>query len=103
MTQVSIGSISDFPEATPTRVEADGTALCVIRVGDRIHAICDDCPHAEASLSDGDFLAGDLEIECPLHGSAFSLVTGEPSEPPATEAVAVYAVTIDGHDVLVEV
>ena len=60
MTQVSIGSLSDFPEGTPTRVEADGTALCIVRVGDTVHAICDDCPHAEASLSEGDFLADDM-------------------------------------------
>lgn len=103
MAQVSIGSLADFPEGTPVRVEADGTPLCVIRVGERVHAVCDDCPHAEASLSEGDFLADDLEIECPLHGSAFNLETGEPSSPPATEAVAVYAVTVDGDDVLVDV
>lgn len=103
MAQVSIGSLSDFPEGTPTRVEADGTALCVIRVGDRVHAICDDCPHAEASLSEGDFLEDDMAIECPLHGSAFNLETGDPDSPPATEAVQVYAVTVDGDDVRVDV
>ena len=103
MTQVLIGRIEDFPEATPTRVEADGNALCVIRVADAIYVVCDDCPHAEASLSEGEFLAGGLEIECPLHGSTFHLETGEPSCPPATEAVEVYAVTISGDDVFVDV
>lgn len=103
MTQVAIGSLSDFPEGTPTRVEADGTALCIVRVGDTVHAICDDCPHAEASLSEGDFLADDMAIECPLHGSSFNLTTGAPDCPPATEAVEVFAVTVDGDSVLVDV
>ena len=103
MTQVSIGSLSDFPEGTPTRVEADGTAFCIVRVGDTVHAICDDCPHAEASLSEGDFLADDMAIECPLHGSAFNLTTGDPDCPPATEAVEVFTVTVDGDSVLVDV
>ncbi|MGI9116977.1 MAG: non-heme iron oxygenase ferredoxin subunit [Gaiellales bacterium] len=103
MAQVSIGSLGDFEEGTPTFAEADGTRLCVVRVGDTVHAICDDCPHAEASLSEGDFLADDMAVECPLHGSAFNIVTGNPDVPPATEAVRVFPVTVDGDDVLVEV
>jgi 3-phenylpropionate/trans-cinnamate dioxygenase ferredoxin subunit len=103
MAQVSIGSLSDFPEGTPTFAEADGTRLCIVRVGDKVHAICDDCPHAEASLSEGDFLAEDMAVECPLHGSAFNLESGDPDAPPATEAVQVFTVTVDGDTVLVEV
>lgn len=103
MALVSIGSIDDFPEGTPTFAEADGERLCVVRVGDQVHAICDDCPHAEASLSEGDFLADDNAVECPLHGSSFDLGTGAPNEPPATEAVRVYPVTVEGGDVLVEI
>lgn len=103
MTQVPIGTLGDFPDGALVRVEANGTALCVVRVGDRVHAICDDCPHAEASLSEGDFLADDMAIECPLHGSAFNLETGDPDAPPATEAVQVFPVTVDGDDVLVDV
>ena len=103
MAQVSIGSLADFPGGTPTFAEADGTRLCVVRIGNTVHAICDDCPHAEASLSEGDFLAEDMAIECPLHGSAFNLETGDPDAPPATEAVQVFPVTMDGDNVLVEV
>lgn len=103
MAQVSIGSLGDFAEGTPTFAEAGGERLCVVRVGDRVHVVCDDCPHAEASLSEGDFLADDLAIECPLHGSAFNLESGDPDAPPATEAVRVFPVVIDGDDVLVEV
>ncbi len=102
MAQVSIGQLEDFPEATPTRVEADGVALCVVRVGNVVHVICDDCSHEEASLSDGEFLAEDMSIECPLHGSCFNLETGNPDCPPATSAVEVFAVSMDGDNVLIE-
>ena len=103
MALVSIGSIDDFPEGTPTFAEAEGERLCVVRVGDQVHVVCDDCPHAEASLSDGDYLADENAVECPLHGSTFDMGTGIPNEPPATEAVRVYAVTIDDGDVQVEI
>jgi 3-phenylpropionate/trans-cinnamate dioxygenase ferredoxin component len=102
MALVSIGSIDDFPEGTPTFAQAEGERLCVVRVGDVVRVICDDCPHAEASLSEGDFIADENAVECPLHGSTFDLVTGEPNEPPAMEAVRVYDVAIVDGDVQVE-
>ncbi len=42
-------------------------------------------------------------IECWKHGSAFSLLTGEPESLPATRSVPIYVVTVDGDDVLVDV
>jgi 3-phenylpropionate/trans-cinnamate dioxygenase ferredoxin subunit len=41
-------------------------------------------------------------LECWAHGSAFSLRTGKPLNLPAYEPVPVFAVTIDGDDVLVD-
>ena len=52
-------------------------------------------------LSEGD--VEDCEIECWLHGSRFDLRTGKPTGLPATEPVAVYPVTVEGDDVLVDV
>jgi 3-phenylpropionate/trans-cinnamate dioxygenase ferredoxin subunit len=42
------------------------------------------------------------EIECPQHGSAFSLESGEPLTLPATQPVPVYEVRVQGDDVLVK-
>jgi 3-phenylpropionate/trans-cinnamate dioxygenase ferredoxin subunit len=42
-------------------------------------------------------------LECWLHGSRFDLRTGEPTGLPATVPVGVYAVTIEGDDVLVDI
>jgi Ferredoxin subunits of nitrite reductase and ring-hydroxylating dioxygenases len=36
-----------------------------------------------------------LEVECPRHGSAFDLRTGEPHALPATQPVPVYDVKVE--------
>jgi 3-phenylpropionate/trans-cinnamate dioxygenase ferredoxin subunit len=66
------------------------------------YAIDDTCSHADYSLSEGDVWEEEREIECPKHGSTFSLLTGEPQTLPATKPVPVYGVRVDGDDVYLE-
>ncbi len=72
-----------------------------MRIGDDFYALGDRCSHADFSLSEGDVWADELEIECPKHGSTFSLTTGEPQTLPATQPVPVYTIQVDGDDVSV--
>ena len=81
--------------------DVDGHRIAVVRIGDDFYAIGDTCSHADFSLSEGDVWADELEIECPKHGSTFSLVTGEPQTLPATTPVPVYSVVVEGDDVKV--
>jgi 3-phenylpropionate/trans-cinnamate dioxygenase ferredoxin subunit len=75
----------------------DGRAIAVVRIDDDVYAIGDTCSHADVSLSEGEVHCDTREIECWKHGSAFSLVTGDPSTLPATQAVPVYvASVVDG-------
>jgi 3-phenylpropionate/trans-cinnamate dioxygenase ferredoxin component len=95
-------SVDDLPDVGAVRVIVDGVAVAVIRDEEgHVHAINDTCSHAEVSLSEGE--VEDCTIECWLHGSRFDLRTGEPTALPAIRPVAVYPVTIDGDDVLVDV
>ena len=72
--------------------------IAVVRIDDDVYAIGDRCSHQDISLSEGEVLSDDLQIECWKHGSAFSLVTGEPESLPATKPVPVYeARVVDGH------
>jgi 3-phenylpropionate/trans-cinnamate dioxygenase ferredoxin subunit len=96
-------SVKDVEPDTAIRVEVGGTAVALVRIGDDFYAINDRCSHADVSLSLGEVDPGDCHIECWKHGSRFSLKTGIPDVLPATKPVAVYAVTVDGDDVLVEV
>ena len=57
--------------------------------------------HADYSLSEGEVIEEDCEIECWKHGSTFSLETGEPQSFPATKPVPVYEVVVEGDDVSV--
>ena len=70
------------------RFDVDGHRVALVRIGDDFYAIGDTCSHADYSLSEGDVWDDEREIECPKHGSTFSLLTGEPQTLPATAAGA---------------
>lgn len=102
MSEVDVGALADFPEATPAAVRAGGRALVVVRIGDGVHVLEDRCSHEEFPLSIGEVDAGRCEIECERHGSMFDLRSGEPMSLPATKPVAVFgARVVEGH-VIVE-
>jgi 3-phenylpropionate/trans-cinnamate dioxygenase ferredoxin subunit len=89
--------LSDLEPGTARRFDAAGHRVCVVRIGDDVYAIGDRCSHADVSLSEGEVLADELEIECWKHGSTFDLKTGEPQSLPATKPVPVYEVrVVDG-------
>jgi len=98
-----IGALADLPEGTARRVEIGGHAVAVVRIGDDVYAIGDRCSHQDISLSEGDVLCDDKQIECWKHGSAFSLETGEPESLPATKPVPVYDVRVIDGQIEVEV
>ncbi|HVC26203.1 MAG TPA: non-heme iron oxygenase ferredoxin subunit [Acidimicrobiales bacterium] len=83
------------------RFESDAGSICLVRCDAGFRAVADTCSHEDFSLSEGEVDPGACEIECWKHGSMFSLVTGEPVTLPATRPVAVFAVTVEGDDVLV--
>ena len=93
-------ALAELTEGTPVSVEVDGLDLALVREGDDVFAIEDECSHAAVALSEGDVEG--CTIECWMHGSRFDLRTGKPTGPPATEPVPVYPVRIDGDDVLVD-
>ena len=102
MTPVKVCATGDVVPGTARRVDVDGHRLCVVRLGDDWYVIGDECSHADYSLAEGDVWEDECEIECPKHGSTFSLTTGEPQTLPATQPVPVYAVRVEGDDVMVE-
>ncbi len=95
--------LADLAPGTAKRIEVASKAVCIVRVGDEVYAIADRCSHENVSLSEGDIDEEDLVIECWKHGSAFSLEDGEPQSLPATTAVDVYPVVVEGEDVVVTV
>src|ERR1017187_4893241 len=94
---VAVGRIEDVPPGHTRRVEIDEVPVAIFNLDGEFFCLDDTCSHAEASLSDGDLDTSRCAIECPLHGSAFSLRTGDPLCLPAVEPVRVHQVdTTDG-------
>jgi 3-phenylpropionate/trans-cinnamate dioxygenase ferredoxin subunit len=99
--------VEDVAPGTTLRLELDAADGSVVEVAlvhtedDEYHAVSDVCSHGQVSLSDGEIEG--FTVECWLHGSRFDLRTGAPLELPATKPIPVYAVTVEGGDVLVDV
>jgi 3-phenylpropionate/trans-cinnamate dioxygenase ferredoxin subunit len=97
---VHAASLTDVPDGGAVAVEVDGVELALVRDGDVVYAVVDECSHAAIPLSEGEVEGN--EIECWLHGSRFDLRTGKPVNLPATEPVQTFPTTIDGDTVLVD-
>jgi 3-phenylpropionate/trans-cinnamate dioxygenase ferredoxin subunit len=98
--EIRVCSTADVPAGEARRFDVDGARVCVVHIGDSWYAIGDECSHADYSLSEGTVWADECEIECPKHGSTFSLETGEPQTLPATAPVPVFTVRVEDDDVL---
>ena len=103
MPELAVCKVGDVEPGKAIRVDKDGHRLAIVRIGDDFYALDDRCTHAEASLAEGEVWPDECEIECPKHGSAFSLKTGEPLTLPATLPQATYSVRVDGDNVLVRI
>ena len=95
-------ALSELDDGVARRFEVDGTPVAVVRLGDRVYAIGDTCSHAEVSLSEGDIDPEECALECPAHGSLFSLENGEALCLPAVRAVPVHSVRVDGDQVVID-
>jgi 3-phenylpropionate/trans-cinnamate dioxygenase ferredoxin subunit len=97
---VHAASLAEVPDGGAIAVEVEGVELALVRDGDVVYAVVDECSHAAIPLSEGEVEGN--EIECWLHGSRFDLRTGKPVNLPATEPVQTFPTTIDGDTVLVD-
>lgn len=87
--------VGDVDPEYPLRVEIDGFAYAVYRVGDDFHVTADLCSHGPGRLSDG-FVMG-CEVECPFHQGRFDIRTGQPTYAPCSEPIRAWTpVIVDG-------
>ena len=96
-----VAKLDEIPDEGIKQVVAHGDVVGLYRVGEDVYAISDICSHEETNLSEGEFDAELLEVECHLHGSRFNVVDGSVRILPATKPVATYPVKIEGDLVLV--
>lgn len=103
MTATVIAPLDELAPGSVRRFEVDGRLVAVVRIDDAVYAIGDTCSHGNVSLSEGDVLCDELELECWKHGSAFSLITGEPSVLPAIKPVPVYSASVIDGNIVIDV
>ena len=94
---VKVGRVSEFRGGRGRAVKVDGVAVAIFRVGERLFALKDACPHMGASLADGK--PEGLQVECHWHHWKFDLDTGRCHEREWAAADR-YEVKLDGEDVL---
>jgi len=74
-------SESDLEEGKPIRADYNGTPILLVRRGSETYALAETCSHLGGPLSEGK-LDGDV-IQCPWHGSRFSIRDGHVIDGPA--------------------
>ena len=94
---VTVASTSDLNPGEMMYVEVDDEPVCLINLNGEFFALSDICTHQDASLSDGE-ITGD-EVECPLHGGAFEIRTGQPANFPVVVPAETFQVRVVGDDV----
>jgi nitrite reductase/ring-hydroxylating ferredoxin subunit len=90
---VKVAETKDIEPLTMKVVDIEGEKVCIINIEGNV------CTHMGGPLNEGT-LEG-YEIECPWHGSKFDVRTGEPTKPPARQAVSSYEVKMQDNNILV--
>lgn len=103
MSDVKVCALADLADGTAKSFAVGDVQVAVVRIGESVYAINDICSHANVSLSGGEVWCDQLELECPKHGSVFSLKTGQPGTLPATQPVAVYKASVIEGQIVVDV
>lgn len=96
-----VAKLEDLKPGVMKPVKAGDQYLVLLKVGDDVVCLEDNCSHAFCSLSDGD--VEDDNVICPCHGAAFDARSGKPTTGPAVAPVKTFPVTINGGDVVVSI
>lgn len=102
MRRIDLLGVDEVADGEMKMAWVDGTdQVLVINTGGEISAVQGICSHEYFELDKGFLTSGTLT--CALHLSRFSLSDGEPLDPPAELALAVYPVVIADGRVMIEV
>lgn len=100
---IEVALEANLVDGKPTRVTCGDEPVFLLRAGEDILAIGNQCTHQGAALDKGVVrLSGSVRtVTCPAHGSMFRLEDGKVIRPPATKAVPAYDVMTDDGRVFV--
>lgn len=90
---------STLADGAMISVQVGNAEVVVAKVGGRCFALGGECTHDGAPMVDGEL--GETTLTCPWHGTIFELATGNVVDGLAEEPLPVYAVAIDGDEIVV--
>ncbi len=97
---IELCSTSDVEEEKPLAVNPEGfPPLAVYAHEGAFYVTGNICTHGMAMMTDG-YQEGE-EIECPFHGGAFNIKTGEATSFPCTVPLKSYPVTVQGDKICI--
>jgi 3-phenylpropionate/trans-cinnamate dioxygenase ferredoxin subunit len=99
---IRVARLEEIPVGEAHRVSVEDREIAVVNAGNHLYAVDDICSHEHFHLSDGEVDLDTLTIECPKHGSQFSLETGAPRSLPAVLPVRTYGVRVVDGEVWLE-
>jgi nitrite reductase/ring-hydroxylating ferredoxin subunit len=96
---VKVAEAKDIEPSSMKAVDVGAEKICIINIEGNFYAIGNVCTHMGGPLNEGK-LEG-FEVECPWHGSKFHVRSGQPTKPPARQAVSSYEVKVQDNKILV--
>ena len=97
--RIQVGKISDIGEGKSQVVNANGKELALFKIGGKIYAMENTCPHRGGPLAEG-YLEGQ-EVTCPWHAWVFDVKTGVCQSAPDMKQPT-FPVKIEAGDIFVE-
>ena len=100
MRSIRVAALADVVPGQPRPVDADGTPMVLVRIGDGVHALGGRCAHQGGPLGEGK-LAG-TRLTCPWHGWMYDVRSGQCLFPGRGSPVPSYPARVEGGDVWVD-
>jgi len=97
---VTLCKVDEVKEDAPLSVTLEGFPLLAVYEYEGEYFVTDNlCTHGMAVMTEG--YQDGAEIECPFHGGAFSIKTGEATAAPCHIALKSYPVTVEGENICI--
>jgi len=96
----SVLALDKLEDNKPTKADAAGTPIVLVKKGEKIFALANACSHLGGPLDEGELCNG--SITCPWHASRFALDDGRVLDGPATYPQPKFDVRIENGQVQVK-
>ena len=100
MAKVFICKVTELAQGEMRKFTTEAGELLAFNRQGEFYVTDDQCTHATASLSEGDYF--DDTVSCPLHWGEFNIITGEATAAPCKKPLRTYRVLLEGDDLYID-